>query len=672
MKKIQLLLMLWMLCLSLSAHTDGISRVEADTYTLTIEVVPEYAASVEKTPVQVAAGTKKYIYAAGGDGYRFICWKRGDEVISLEPYFYYTMPAEDVTLTAWFEFDPNGPGDPKVPNLHARHSLKVKASPEYAGTAIIQYKYDDEFRTGYTYTPYASAKEGYRFLYWKEDGHEVSQQYIFSYTMPDRDAELTAFFKYDPASPGNPGGNSFDEETGLLIMDDFAPGKLYDAIKTKVSDRSKVLKVIVKGIMGNNDVSACNQCSNAAMVDYTRVSELKRVQSYAFQNMKKLTDVLLPATVEEVGANAFINCTSLSQLTLLSAIPPNVDANAFTGVNTEFVTLCVPGSSVALYEIADVWKDFIISPLEENATILKILLPTEANDGRYKNATIKVFNVQNGQTQQYVVTNRMEYTFPVLTNCTYNVSLTGAGKVELGRWIGIDVKESDVSLTLTDAKVPQDFVLTIEEPDGKSTRQCNVTWTNSNGSYIGSGQQLSGVVPGQQLTAHITLGEQLATRYQTPADQTYTVAEVGNYERLTLTPFEQQTVSGIVTDSRYGMPLSGATVAVTQTLNGQIKVTTAVTDAKGAFLMETAKADGEMTVSQDGYMTHRQPLADSPYQVRLKAITGPVITLTTNYTTNGLNATDRKSSLFDDIDDLVISIEGHESTLQYPLLIATC
>ena len=576
MKKIQLLLMLWTLCLSLSAHTDA---TNADTYTLTIEVVPEYAASVEKTPVQVAAGTSKYIYASGGDGYRFICWKRGDEVISLEPYFYYTMPAEDVTLTAWFEFDPNGPGDPKVPNPPARHSLKVKASPEYAGTATIQYKYDDDFRTGYTYTPYASAKKGYRFLYWKENGREVSQQYIFTYTMPDKDVELTAFFKYDPASPGNPGGNSFDEETGLLIMDDFAPGKLYDAIKAKVSDRYKVMKVIVKGIMGNNDASACDQCSNAAMVDFTRVSGLERVSSYAFQYMKSLTDVLLPATVEEVGANAFINCTSLSEVTLLAAVPPNVDANAFTGVCTEYVTLYVPGSSVELYKKADIWKDFFIVPIEENIVYLNVSLPNEANDRRYRNSTIQVFNVQNGQTQRNVVTNRMEYTFPVLPNCTYNVSLTGTGKAELGRWMGIDVKESDVSLTLTDAKIPQDFVLTIEEPDGKTTRQCNVTWTDDNGSYLGSGQQLSGVVPGQQLTAHITLGEQLATRYQTPADQTYTVAEADNYELLTLTPFEQQTLTGTVTEARYGMPIAGATVAVTQTLNGQTKLTTSVTVA---------------------------------------------------------------------------------------------
>ena len=667
MKKIQLLLMLWTLVLPLSAHTDATN----ETFTLTLKAEPEFAATLSpNSPTLVAEGTALYVSATPKTGYRFICWKRGEEVVSDTRTFSYTMPAEDVTLTACFEYDPDGPGEPDTPPV--TYLLRTKCAPEFGGTISIPSETTDRIAAGRSVYTSAKAKTGYRFLYWKQDGLEISQQREFYYTMPENDVELTAFFKYDPTSPGNPSGNFFDEATGLLIIDDFTPDKLGDAIKAKVSDTNKILHLLVMGVM-NESFGGLN-LNNLMTADFTRTTGMKKIVSMGI--MKNLEGISLPSSVEYIANYAFQGCVSLNSIALHAEIPPKMGVAPFQGLNCKKITLYVPWASIPLYEQASVWKDFIIQPIEENIVNLNVSLPDDATDGRYRNATIQVFNVQTGQTLRYVVTNRMAYTFPVLTNCTYNVSLTGAGNAELGRWMGIDVQESDVSLTLTDAKVPQTFTLTILEPNGMLTRHCNVTWVDDYGNYIGSGQELRAVVTGQQLTAHITLGEQLATRYQTPADQTYTVAETGNSVQLTLAPFEKQTVSGTVTDANIGTRLAGATVAVSQMLNGQTKVTPTVTDANGTFQVEVAKTrgGGQLTVSCDGYFTHQQPVdvnVNANVNIAMKPITGPVITLTANYTENGLNPSDRKTTLYRDVDDLQVSVERHASTLQWPLLIVT-
>ena len=639
-------------------------------HTLTLTMEPQFSATLnKKEPVQVAVGTKVRVVAQANTGYRFLNWKRGDEVVSESYYFDYIMPDEDVTLTAYLTFDPEGPGDPDIDVPTPTYQVLTHSSPQFGGTT--SYSTPELKKIGETVYFNANAAKNYRFLYWKENGIEVSQQSYFYITMPERDVEMTAYFQYDPTSPGNPNSNSWNEATGVLIMDDFVPGRLYETIKKIVDNVSEVQQLIVTGIMTENDFYL--YVDNCTVIDLTRVSDLKKVPRYAFQNMKKLNAVLLPPSVEEIDQDAFSGCTSLSNITLNAITPPKADKNAFHDVNTKDILLYVPASSVQLYEQADVWKDFIIKPITENLTTLNIILPIEAKDGRYKNATIQVFNVQNGQYQRNLVTDRMRYSFPLLSNCTYNVTLLGAGGVELGRWMGIDLKDNFVDVLLKGAKMPQTFELSVMKPNGAIANQCDISWTGTNGQFLGTGTKLEGVVPGQELTARFALRQPLATQYQTPAVQTYTVAESGNQHVLTLIPFETMSITGTIKDAQLGNRVSKATIAMSQTLNGQTKTVTTMTDDKGDYTMEVVKAEGELTVSCNGYMNATIPFdgQTAQYDVKLKAITGATITLDVSYITNGLNPSDRKMTLYENIDDLTFSVKGHSYAEQYPLLVVT-
>jgi len=59
------------------------------------------------------AGNSIYVWAQNiSQGFRFVGWYLNDELISETRSFYYTMPYQDVTLSARFMYDPDSPGDP--------------------------------------------------------------------------------------------------------------------------------------------------------------------------------------------------------------------------------------------------------------------------------------------------------------------------------------------------------------------------------------------------------------------------------------------------------------------------------------------------------------------------------------------------------------------------------
>lgn len=140
----------------------------------------------------------------GYTNYRFINWTRDDgEVVSESASFYYSIPRGDHTLTANFEYTPGNPsepgGDPQIHRkLDLRTNLENAATLSGAGTYV----------QGTTHTVEARANAYFTFVNWTDDkGDTVSVSSRFNYTMPNRNATLTANYTYffDPANPGEPG-----------------------------------------------------------------------------------------------------------------------------------------------------------------------------------------------------------------------------------------------------------------------------------------------------------------------------------------------------------------------------------------------------------------------------------------------------------------------------------
>ena len=72
-----------------------------------------------------------------------------------------------------------------------------------------------------------------------------------------------------------------------------------------------------------------------------------------------LAEILIPATVTEIGNYAFAGCTNVWRMTVEAVLPPKVYDKTFDGIDRS-ISLIVPAGSEELYRQAEYWKEFFI------------------------------------------------------------------------------------------------------------------------------------------------------------------------------------------------------------------------------------------------------------------------------------------------------------------------
>ena len=654
MRKIANICLLWMCQLALFGQarigdnpdynptnpSDPQVPVVTKTYGLSTVVNPVGAGSTNHTgTTQYAEGKSVYLRAYNNTGYQFVNWLQGDSVVSSASSFYYTMPAEDVSLTAIFKYDPGSPADPD--SLGIYYTLQVEASPKQGGSFNVS---NTEVQEGHTTRLYAYPNTGYRFKGWKLCDETLSTASPYDYVMGNKDVKIVGLFEYNPTNPSNPGKNSWKEATGEVIVDDFTAGNLYSAITTVIGGssttyRDKVTQITVSGKMSSGDFSIANNFTNCTLVDLKRTYGYTEVPSYAYDYNTALTSIILPASVENIGNYAFYQATNLTDVSCYAITPPVVESYTFTGI-AEGAVLHVLSSSIPLYAEADGWKDFTILPLTEEVQALEVNLPAGSEDGRYKNMTLELVNAESGQKQKYVISDRVTYTFNgLLKKSIFNVYVRNNMGAVLGQIENIAIEDKDVSVTFESLLQPQDITLNVLTPDGTDvTGQAQIVWFSDKDVYLQQGSNLSGLLAGTQVRYRITLPQALGMQYVLPADSLYTVQEGGNALTCTLAPLEEVTITGRVKDATTGSVLSGATVSVSQKLNGLYsKAFTVKTDKKGEFTAKVFNDQSTITVSATDYLNQNLEFAhfnDTTFvgEVALKSITGATITTNMTYT----------------------------------------
>jgi len=82
------------------------------------------------------------------------------------------------------------------------------------------------------------------------------------------------------------------------------------------------------------------------------------IENHAFYGCSRLTSVTIPSSVTSIGDYAFYNCRGLTSVTVDWETPLEIDGSVFASSYYGNATLYVPKGTKALYEAADVWKDF--------------------------------------------------------------------------------------------------------------------------------------------------------------------------------------------------------------------------------------------------------------------------------------------------------------------------
>ncbi|MDE6424060.1 MAG: leucine-rich repeat protein, partial [Muribaculaceae bacterium] len=174
----------------------------ASTFNLNVEVTPSGAASLNTSGGAYEEGQKVSLRATAHTGFLFQGWYEGEEKVASTLSFTYTMPARDASLQARFNYDPEAPVNPAMPDTCTYYNLTAAVSPEGAASLNL---YEGRYKAGASVALRANGRTGYVFDGWCDgSGAIISSSVSFNFTMPARNEQLTALYHYDPAAPANP------------------------------------------------------------------------------------------------------------------------------------------------------------------------------------------------------------------------------------------------------------------------------------------------------------------------------------------------------------------------------------------------------------------------------------------------------------------------------------
>ena len=91
---------------------------------------------------------------------------------------------------------------------------------------------------------------------------------------------------------------------------------------------------------------------------------VKIIHYYAFLGCDNLMSITLGKKLEKIEIAAFAECIRLNSITCYASKPPILSNGTFSRVNANTCTVYVPTESVALYQKAEVWKNFKIEVIK--------------------------------------------------------------------------------------------------------------------------------------------------------------------------------------------------------------------------------------------------------------------------------------------------------------------
>ena len=108
-------------------------------------------------------------------------------------------------------------------------------------------------------------------------------------------------------------------------------------------------------INGSIGHSAFSGCANLSSVNIAKVND---IGDDAFSRCSNLQKVYIGDSVKTIGEYAFNNCTSITQISSESVVPPTCESGVFDGINKSKCKLIVPKNSLDAYKQAYQWEDF--------------------------------------------------------------------------------------------------------------------------------------------------------------------------------------------------------------------------------------------------------------------------------------------------------------------------
>ena len=336
----------------------------------------------------------------------------------------------------------------------------VKEDPEY----IVTYP----LMEGETYTitidplKYENDYIYSQFTAWMRDDAFYSKSTELKLTMGKKDITLTAVSTRVAEPPYSPGSNSFDAETGTLMLDEIRNAKsqginsAYRVAKAMYKfEDSDVQNIVVAGDLDGASISLVGtfgKFANLASIDMSQTSGMKTLLSsyYSGTNYKlrKLEHIALGASIENIAENAFYEISQLKTIDCYATTPPSCAPNAFDEIYISQISLHVPAGCVEQYKQANGWKEFTeVSSLNEIGDIT-VKLPTNVPDGYYEDMTLELTNLRSQMVYTRKVLNKREFLFSgQIREAEYQATLKNAYEQVMGQTEAVELAEDKLTLT---------------------------------------------------------------------------------------------------------------------------------------------------------------------------------------------------------------------------------
>ncbi|MEI6143539.1 MAG: hypothetical protein WCP85_29955, partial [Mariniphaga sp.] len=270
---------------------------------------------------------------------------------------------------------------------------------------------------------------------------------------------------------------------------------------------------------------------------------------------------------------------------------------------------------------------------------LAVLLPNPANIAMYKNSVLELTDLSSSQKVSMTITDLTNYTFRRLTvGGKYKVILKNKYGDILGEINDITISSNENKVQFLNLKELVPVTISIfNESDANVTDQTAIKWYDQKGIYLAQGTTLSELPVGMLLKYQIGLNNSLGVQYVAPTEQSYTTISGTNNIQYNLQTIPTVTLKGTVKDKNSGTALYGATVSISQMLNGKYSKNIIVkTDKDGAFSVLALNDQTTITASYNSYVDQTikaQSFSNSinEYNIMMAPINGGVITLDMSY-----------------------------------------
>ncbi len=331
-------------------------------------------------------------------------------------------------------------------------------------------------------------------------------------------------------------------------------------------------------------------CENLGLIEIP--DKVASIGEGAFRYCSGLTSVTIPNSVTSIGDGAFDGCSNLTTITNYATIPQPLDPDGisvFGGVPLA-CTLYVPVESIALYQAADVWKDFYnILPIDSTEEVNYATLADIYNMAADSVFTLGAFDVvyvasyQNG-ANMYIKDasgSGVIYmpSYGLQTGDHVEAGLQGKVNIYHGlhEVTPITAKED---LTITSGEAPAPMEAT-EAPSLANVNQYlvykNVSFSTDTAFVEGRRHMVYGTWNGQTITFYnqYHIGATLST------DKTYNITAV---------------------NSVYGTALQAYPLAVEEVSPAPCIIASGTCGAQGDNLTWTLTCDSVLTISGTGAM----------------------------------------------------------------------